>query len=59
MNSTLNIIGKNISLMFTGIAIWLILTETGVIKTRADQISDIVQSGSEVTISTPPTIKGK
>lgn len=59
MNTILVHFGKNLSMMMTGIAFWLILTETGIIKTRSDQISDIVQSGSEVTITTPEPKKGK
>lgn len=59
MNTILIHCGKNVSMMLTGVAIWLMLTETGVITTKADQISDIVQSGSEVTITTPEPKKVK
>lgn len=59
MNTILIHCGKNISMMLTGVAIWLMLTETGVIKTKSDQISEIVEAGSEVTITTPEPKKGK
>lgn len=59
MNTILVHCGKNLSMMMTGIAFWLILTETGVIKTKSDQISEIVEAGSEVTITTPEPKKVK
>jgi hypothetical protein len=52
-------IGRDFCLIMTGIAIWLICVETGLITTKSDQISEIIESGSEVTISTPPQGKGK
>ncbi len=59
MDSLIATTGKNISLMLTGIALWLILSETGVIKTKGDQISDMVEAGSEVTITAPEVVAAK
>lgn len=52
-------IGRDFCLIMTGIALWLICVETGIITTRHDQLTEIVEAGSEVTITTPEKLPVK